>query len=181
VPDVIVMTFTGGVHCCSQATILSLGDTLRILGTINGADGEVEFYDPDDDGILEIKVGDYRFAYWREYPFVETQVPEVILRFRGGSYQPACDLMADDAPTQAQLDRKARALTDGWSQGDPPAGFWGYAVDLIYSGHADIAWRWLDRAWPAGISGKSDFLNDLRETLRGSPCWSPAPTDRPIG
>ena len=181
IPDLIVQAFTGGMHCCTQATVLSLGDTLSVLGTINGADGEVEFYDPDDDGILEVKVGDYRFAYWREYAFVETQVPEVILRFRHGGYEPACDLMAEDAPSQATLDRRARELTDGWTAGDPPAGFWGYAVDLIYAGHADIAWRWLDRAWPQNIEGKAEFISDLRETLRGSPCWSPAPTARPIG
>src|SRR5437868_11783676 len=40
VPDVIVQAFTGGIHCCSQATVLELGPTIRQLGVIDGADGD---------------------------------------------------------------------------------------------------------------------------------------------
>lgn len=178
IPDIVVHQFSGGMHCCLQATVLSLGDTLANWGTINGADGDIEFDDLDGDGIMEAKVNDFRFAYWREYAFVETQAPEVILRFRNGAYGPACDLMSEELPDQATLARKGRELTDGWTGGDPPAEFWGYAVDLIYSGHADVAWRWLDQAWPDRIGGKREFLDELREKLRGSPCWNPPPEGR---
>ena len=173
VPDLIVQSFSGGMHCCSQATVLSLGPTLTVVGTIDGADGDIEFEDVDDDNWPEVKVGDWRFAYWREYAFVETQVPEVILKFKDGSYHPACDLMREDRPTQATLTRKARELTDGWTSGDPPAEFWGYAVDLIYGGNADLAWQFLDRAWPRRLPGKKEFMDALRDRLDGSPCWSP--------
>ena len=173
VPDVVIQAFSGGMHCCSQATVLGLGPTLQQLGTIDGADGDIVFDDLDTDGIPEVKIGDFRFAYWRDYAFAETPVPDVLLAWRGGAYRPACDLMKDDPPTQAHLARKARDLTRGWTEDDPPAPFWGYAVDLIYGGHPDIAWRFLDTAWPASIAGKAEFLDDLREKLRGSPCWSP--------
>jgi hypothetical protein len=180
VPDLVIQAFSGGMHCCSQATVLSLGPTLRVVASINGADGEIEFDDLDGDGILEVKVGDWRFAYWREYAFVETQVPEVILRYGDGAYRPACDLMHHAPPDRATLERRARALTDGWTSGDPPAEFWAYAVDLIYGGNAEVAWRWLDRAWPSGVGGKDEFLADLKERLRGSPCWSPPPSGTPV-
>jgi len=173
VPDVVVQAFSGGIHCCSQASVLGLGAALQRLGTIDGADGDIVFDDLDNDGILEAKVGDFRFAYWREYAFAETQVPDVVLAWREGAWRPACDLMKEDAPTAAMLARKTRELTSGWTEGDPPSALWGYAVDLIYAGHPDIAWRFLDRSWPAGIDGKDEFLADLREKLRGSPCWSP--------
>ena len=179
VPDVVVQQFSGGVHCCSHATVLSLGPEFRIAGSVDGADGDIEFEDVDGDRVPEAKVNDFRFAYWRDYAFVETQAPEVVLRYRNGGYQAACDLMREDAPDQATMDSRARDLTDGWHDGDPPAEFWGYAVDLIYAGHADVAWRWLERAWPSGITGKAEFLRDLRERLKGSPCWSP-PEGRPI-
>ena len=174
-PDVVFQAFSGGMHCCSQAIVLALGPTVQRLATIDGADGEIVFDDLDGDGIPEVKIGDFRFAYWREYAFAETQVPDVILAWRGGAYRPACDMMKDDAPSSATLAAKARELTRGWTQGDPPAAFWGYAVDLIYGGHPETAWRWLERSWPAGIDGKAEFLRDLREKLQGSPCWSPAP------
>ena len=179
VPDVVVHQFTGGMHCCTHATVLSLGPEFRIAGNVDGADGDIEFDDIDGDRVPEVKVGDFRFAYWRDYAFVETQVPEVILRYRGTGYQAACDLMREDAPDQASLDQKALELTDGWRDGDPPAEFWGYAVDLIYSGQAELAWRWLDRSWPAAISGKAEFVRELRDKLRGSPCWTPGEA-RPI-
>jgi hypothetical protein len=175
VPDAVVRTFSGGMHCCAQAIVLGLGTSLRRLGTIDGADGDIVFDDLDNDSIPEVKIGDFRFAYWRDYPFAETQVPDVVLAWRAGQYRPACDLMREDPPTPAMLTRKARELTAGWSEGDPPVGFWGYAVDLVYGGHPDIAWRFLDRAWPAAIPGKDEFTADLKEKLRGSPCWSPPP------
>ena len=176
VPDVVIQAFSGGMHCCSQAIVLGLGSTVQRLATIDGADGEIVFDDLDGDGVPEVKVGDFRFAYWRDYAFAETQVPDVILAWRDGGYRPACDMMREDAPSSATLAARARELSRGWTQGDPPAGFWGYAVDLIYSGHPDLAWRWLDRNWPAGISGKSEFVRDLKEKLQGSPCWSPPPS-----
>ncbi|HWO89051.1 MAG TPA: hypothetical protein VNL98_07865, partial [Gemmatimonadales bacterium] len=59
-PDVVVHVFSGGMHCCTQATVLGLADTLQIFGTINGAHGDVELVDVDGDGVFEIRVGDWR-------------------------------------------------------------------------------------------------------------------------
>lgn len=181
VPNLVVQTFSGGIHCCAQATVFGLGPALATLGTIDGADGDIVFEDLDGDGVPEVKIGDFRFAYWRDYSFAETPVPDVILAWRHGAYRPACDLMKEDAPTAAALNRKGRELTQGWTAGDPPPGFWGYAVDLIYQGHADLGWRLLERGWPPAIEGKDVFLKDLREHLRGSPCWSPPDLGPPVG
>ncbi len=179
VPDVVVMLYSGGLHCCSSATVLSLGDTLRVAGTIAGGDGDIEFDDLDGDGVPEVKVQDWRFAYWRDYAFVETAAPDVILRYRAGAYQPACDLMRIDAPGERELRARARELSDGWLNGDPPAGLYAYALDLIYGGHADLAWRFFDLAWPRDAGDKAEFLDDFRRQLAGSPCWSPPPPGRP--
>jgi len=175
VPDVVVTAYTGGLHCCTQAIILSLGDTLADLGTVDGADGDVEFEDVDDDGLPEARVSDWRFAYWREYPFVETIAPTVILKFRDGAFRPACDLMRDDPPDERTLRQRAQELSRGWVAGDPPPDLYGYAVDLVYAGNADRAWRFLDLAWPARVPGKDAFISDLKDRLNGSPCWSPPP------
>lgn len=180
VPDVVIQQFSGGMHCCSQATVLGLGSTLQDLGTIEGAHGDVTFEDVDGDGRSEAKIGDWRFAYWRDYPFSDTEVPDVVLRFRDGTWAPACDLMRQDAPSERELLAKARRLTADWTDGDPPPGVYGYAVDLVYQGHPDLAWRFLDLAWPARIGGKAEFVRDLREQLRGSPCWSPPAEDAHI-
>lgn len=179
-PEVVVQTFSGGMHCCSQAMVLGLGPTLTQLGTIDGADGDIVFEDLDGDGIPEVKIGDFRFAYWRDYSFAETPVPDVILAWRQGAYRPACDLMRDRAPSPALLARKARELARGWGAGDPPPGLWGYALDLVYEGHADLGFRFLDRAWPDSIAGKDEFVKDLKDHLRGSPCFSPPEEGPPV-
>jgi len=179
VPDVIVQAFTGGLHCCTQAIILSLGDTLGDLGVIDGADGEIEFEDLDGDSLPEARIGDWRFAYWRDYAFVETVAPSVILKFQGDAFRPACDLMRDDPPDERTLRQRAAELSRGWVAGDPPPDLWGYAVDLVYAGNADAAWHFLDLAWPERVGGKTEFIYDLRDRLTDSPCWSPAPGQRP--
>ncbi len=179
VPDVIVQAYTGGAHCCSQALVLSLGDSLADYGVIEGGDGDIEFEDVDGDSLPEARVGDWRFAYWREYAFVETIAPTVILKFRDGAFRPACDLMREDPPDERTLRQRARELSRGWVAGDPPPDLYGYAVDLIYAGNAGQAWRFLDLAWPDRVGGKDDFLRDLRDRLDGSPCWSPPPAARP--
>ena len=174
-PDLLLIEFTGGLHCCTRGTVLGLGRTFREYGTIDGADGDVVLDDVDGDGIPEIKVGDFRFAYWRDVPFSDTPVPEMIYRFRDGRYEVACDLMREPEPRDATLRRQARALAHGWTSGDPPVDLWSAAVDYVYAGNPDAAWRLLDLAWPPGIPGHDDFLADLKGKLAGSPCWTPGP------
>lgn len=172
-PDLLLIDFTGGLHCCTRGTVLGLGRTFRDYGTVDGADGDVTLEDIDHDGIPEIKIGDFRFAYWRDVPFSDTPVPEVLLRLRGDHYEVACDLMREPAPDSTTLRGQAREFGRGWTSGDPPVDFWGYAVDLVYSGNADAAWRLFDVAWPRRNPGREEFLRDFKARLAGSPCWQP--------
>jgi hypothetical protein len=87
--------------------------------------------------------------------------------------------MRQPPPDTAGLAERAKELSDGWVSGEPPAELWGYAVDLVYQGHPELAWHFFDLAWPPTVSGKREFLRDLQARLRGSPCWSPPPSGRP--
>jgi hypothetical protein len=174
-PDAMIVEFTGGLHCCTRATILGLGREFRDYGTIDGADGDVMLEDVNRDGVPEIKIGDFRFAYWRDVPFSDTPVPEVLLRFRRRGYEVACDLMRQPPPDDASLRETARELAGGWKTGDPPPEFWGFAVDLVYAGNADQAWRLFEVGWPPGNPGRDEFVRELRARLADSPCWRPAP------
>ena len=93
--------------------------------------------------------------------------------------------MREDAPSPSLLARRARELTLGWVEGDPPAAFYGFAVDLIYTGHPEIAWRFLDKAWPAGVTCWRAPCAPMSAALRRGPtsmrvlwptrvarCWS---------
>lgn len=172
-PDLMLVEFTGGLHCCTRATILGLGREFRDYGTVDGADGEVQLEDVNRDGVPELKIGDFRFAYWRDLPFSDTPVPEVLLRFTGSGYAVACDLMRQPPPDEATLREMAGELGQEWKTGDPPADLWGTAVDLVYAGNPDHAWRLLEIAWPTGNPGRDDFVRELRAKLTDSPCWRP--------
>jgi hypothetical protein len=173
-PDAVIVEFTGGLHCCTRATILGLGRTFHDYGTIDGADGDVVVEDVNRDGVPELKTGDFRFAYWRDVPFSDTPVPEVLWRFRNGRYEVACDIMREPPPDDAGLAEHARELARGWQTGDPPAELWGFAVDLVYQGNAEHAWRFLELAWPRGNAGREQFVRELRAKLADSPCWRPS-------
>jgi hypothetical protein len=178
VRDVVVLLHTGGAHCCTNGVVLSLGrDSLRRAGIVAGGDGEIQFEDVDGDGTFEVRVQDWRFAYWRDYAFNETAAPYVLYRYTSDGYQPACDLMREPAPTRGVLETHARELSAGWTQGDPPSDVYEYLLELIYAGNAEQAWMFFDLVWPSSNPGKEEYRRDLRNQLRGSPCWSPPPPE----
>jgi len=42
-------------------------------------------------------------------------------------------------------------------------------LDLIYSGHADLAWKFYDQAWPPRLKNKKQLFEDFRAELETSP------------
>ena len=44
-------------------------------------------------------------------------------------------------------------------------------LDLIYTGHDEEAWKFLDDAWPPKVHGKDAFARDFRAQLAKSPYW----------
>jgi hypothetical protein len=44
-------------------------------------------------------------------------------------------------------------------------------LDLIYSGHADLAWPFFEQAWPAEIPGKERSLTGFLSLLSAGPYW----------
>jgi hypothetical protein len=54
---------------------------------------------------------------------------------------------------------------------DYPPELWANMLDLIYSGHADMAWDFFDKAWPKNIKGKEAFLKEFRSSLKSSQFW----------
>jgi hypothetical protein len=159
--------------------VFEAGGTLRKLAVINGRHGNVGFIDMDNNGKLEVYFMDWTFAYWWTC-FCASPAPEVILRYENGHFKIAADLMRKQPPTPEDIEAYIRKVRkgDGWALEDnlyspsrPPSSLWGYMLDLIYSGNADSAWKYLHRAWPAGIPGKEKFAKAFREQLAESPYW----------
>lgn len=44
-------------------------------------------------------------------------------------------------------------------------------LDLLYTGHPDLAWEFVEMAWPPDIAGKDKFLSIFRTHLKESRYW----------
>ena len=65
---------------------------------------------------------------------------------------------APDAAAWAMMKSEIRAGTNdvciSWNSWSPvPVLLWSHMLDLIYSGHADVAWRLMDETWATGWGG----------------------------
>jgi hypothetical protein len=184
-PDVVVMEYSGGAHCCSTFHIFQLGNSFRQVDSINGEHGDIQFKDLDGDGIPEIVLQDWTYAY--EFTcFAGSPAPELILRYEGGHYQVAPDLMRAPRPTDEELEAEAEKVkaeyraTDENGQihlaspsewGAADALLWKDLLDLIYGGHEDLAVKFFDIAWPEWADGKEEALKNFAETVGKSPFW----------
>jgi len=177
-PDVAVEYYTGGAHCCFQITFFELGNTVRQLPTIDTDNDRLTAIARKPGGGLRFELAEQAFAYWA-IAFAMSPMPPVMYEFnKQDELVPRFDLMRKPAPTMASLRRKANAAKakinlnpytspeDNFN--DFEDAFWGEMLDLIYTGHEDLAWKYFDMVWPAKKSGKEKFLADFKEQLSHS-------------
>jgi hypothetical protein len=94
-----------------------------------------------------------------------------------GAYHLALNKMRKPAPTPTEWNKSLREARATFSPSNGPwplfigATLWTTEMRLIYSGHSDLAWKFLDKAWPASIPGKERWLGDFCSRLKTSPYW----------
>jgi hypothetical protein len=179
IPNLVVLEWTGGAHCCYNFNVFEIGEEFRKITTLEAEHSlDAGFLDLDGDGRLEFKMQDWTFAYWNA-SFVESPAPGLILRYQQGEYRLAGDLMLRPPPTKKKLAAMAKTVKAAFNtQATPsydwqiPPELWGEMLDLIYSGNMDSAWRLVDLVWPPKQPGKESFLVDFREQLSTSPYYT---------
>ncbi|HEY2866005.1 MAG TPA: hypothetical protein VGJ02_02830 [Pyrinomonadaceae bacterium] len=175
IPDVAVEYFSGGAHCCFEITFFELGDRVRQLPTIGTDNDHMSAIDKKPGGGLRFVYAEQAFAYWN-INFAQSPMPAVTWEFdKSDKLVPRFDLMRKPAPALAVLKRKATAARakippspyvspdDNFNDWDDA--FWGDMLDLIFTGHEDVAWQYFDMVWPAKKKGKEKFLADFKEQL----------------
>jgi hypothetical protein len=173
VPNLVISEYSGGAHCCLSFEVFEMGAQLRHIDRIEAEDGDLShFEDLDGDRSLECIINDWNFSYWKT-SFADSPAPRVILRYRNGKYRFAGDLMRKQSPTNDEI---AKMITKihryaPWTVEEPPPELWSYMLDLIYSGHAEIAWAFFEQAWPSSIAGKKVFLKEFQDQLTQSRFW----------
>jgi hypothetical protein len=172
-PNLVVSQWTGGARCCSVYQIFEIGREFRKIAIIEGGD----FTDMDGDSKLEVVVGDRTFAHMAP-DYVSYRSPDVILRYQDGAYRIAVDLMHKPAPSREDLERRAQQAREDVSWGrmrrnfhEVPEILLNTMVELLYTGHPDLTWQFLEMAWPPDISEKDAWLSKFRAELEESQYW----------
>jgi hypothetical protein len=188
-PDMIVSFFTGGSHCCLLHYVFELEPQLQLLATLDAGDGDGAHFSALDRGYYYL-ANDWNFAYWNT-SFANSPAPPVILRFvddpKARGYHLALDKMTRPAPARQDWAKASMEATQAFADDSPFSGgtgskLWGDMLDLIYTGHSNLAWKLFNEAWPPRRPGKDKFLADFCSELTTSPYWPDLQTalvDRP--
>ena len=174
-PDIAVEYYSGGAHCCFEITFFELGDQVKQLKTIGTDNDRMTAIARKPGGGLRFQFTEQAFAYWN-INFAQSPMPVVTYEFnKSDDLIARFDLMRKPAMSLAKLKRDAVAAKakinlnpytspeENFNDWEEP--FWGYMLDLIYSGREDQAWQYFDLVWPAKKKGKEKFLADFKEQL----------------
>jgi hypothetical protein len=186
-PDMIVTTWSGGSHCCFYHMIFELKPELKVVARIDDGDGDLaHFEDLDGNGHYYYKGNDWTFAYW-DASLEDSAAPAVVLRFvdddHGGRYHIAMDKMRTPEPTPEQWKKATREASDSFTQaggfGDGTGSkLWSNMVNMIYTGHSNLAWKLVDETWLtpnqslAQAPNKDKFLSGFCSQLKNSQYWA---------
>ncbi|MDD2630560.1 MAG: leucine-rich repeat domain-containing protein [Limnochordia bacterium] len=173
--DVLVWEHTGGI----RVHVFELEPEFRLAGTVYGDHSEPWFTDLNGDGFAEVLINDWTFAYWKA-SFAESPAPTVVLKYDVESFRALQEYMRVEPPLpsavaaiveQVYYDEKWNLFADDRRWFDPPAILWEFMLDLIYGGNWDLAFEFLDKAWPENVPGKDIFSREFVEQLQRSPYW----------
>jgi hypothetical protein len=180
IQDLVVAEWSGGAHCCMTYYIFELGNEFRLIDTIFAEHGGANFEDVDGDGIPEIQMSDWSYAYVFGC-FASSPSPDMVLRYTNGHYEVASDLMQTAAPDATGLQQMADEIrtnyahmveTGEWSdEWAADSGLWQQMLDLIYGGHEEESLELFNLAWPQGLDGREQALSNFVAAVTNSTYW----------
>ncbi len=174
-PNLVVLEITGGNRCCFIHHVFEIGREFRKIASIDGP-YRVKFTDWDGDSKMELVLNDWWFENLVN-PYANIRPPDVVLRYQDGAYRIASDLMHKPPPSREYLEGRAQEAQEDTSWGvrnawpDVPASLLNTMLELLYTGHPDLAWQFIEMAWPPNIPEKDEWVSEFRATLVESQFW----------
>lgn len=174
IPDVMIEYYSGGAHCCYSTYFFNLGDSIDLIELLHTENTSLGVIGLNPNGGLRFGTSENAFAYWNIY-YAGSPMLGVILEFQKGELRPNFELMKKPAPSFAKLKSTARVAARKISNVpytdvgmDFEEAFWQEMLNLIYSGHEDLAWQYFELVWPTKKPGKEKFTADFKEALAES-------------
>lgn len=177
IPELLVSEWSGRGRCCLTFHLFRLGKEFMRLQDIPLLDADETAFVrlPARKGLV-LATWDYSdFANFLGH-FDGSPAGRVYLSFQDGGYRPDLVLMKATAPAPGVTDKCAELFKNSslwkphWHDAKPnqPKGMWYYATDLIYTGNAEQAWKFLDAAWGGSSTDKKKYLDDYRQRFKKS-------------
>jgi hypothetical protein len=178
-PDMIVSSWSGGAHCCHKHYVFELEPRLTLLATIDDGDANGHFEYSDDNHRYYYVTEDI-WSYWPA-SFAGSTSHKVLLRFKedahGGGFHVDMEKMRSPAPSADQWKAALKDVDDAVR--DDPANeranlssaLWDSVLDLIYTGHSDLAWKFIAEVNPKALQGNYPHLDEFCGMLQSDPYW----------
>ena len=174
IPELLISEWSGGAHCCYTFHLFRLGDAFSHIQDIPLLDADESAF-VRRPGVKSLVLASFDFSAFAYFPkdFADSPAGRVFLSFQDGKFRPDARLMKANAPTDAEIAKCAGLFKPSlaWKQesnASQPMGMWYYATDLIYTGNAARAWKFLDAAWGGSAADKKKYLDDYRRRFRKS-------------
>lgn len=176
-PNLVVMHWSGGAHCCYDAYLFSLGEDFRLIKRFEGQHSMPIFVDLNDDGILEVLLHDWVFAYWHEC-FADSPAPLVVLKYEDNAYNVAKEFMFKslaEIQKTGDVDQPVDFFSSNcsddifaWKGQDVcvQSDVWRGMLKYIYAGEPQAAWNFLDDIWLFSQEDKDAFVKDFKAQLK---------------
>ena len=143
-------------------------DKPRELLRLDVGHGFGGFKDLDSDGVYELEINDWSYAYWKT-SFAGSPAPRVILAWDGHQYAPSVRLMKLNSITPEAIAKSAVTSREVIESEDGLSELLRTMLDLIYCGRSEQAYDYFDQAWPDKVAGKSEFRRELLMIMADSP------------
>ena len=183
IPNLIVMEDSGGSFFPESCQIFSLGEKFRLVQDLPSG----YFQDLNRDGILEYITYEIGFSHWHVC-HANAPAPKLVYEYCGYNYLLAPALMYQPLPPQDEITQAILQLKKDIIACEKekclypahcwyyegiyiPPSVWSYMLDLIFSGHPVEAYDYLEKVWPEGKKGESQFICDFNKILDENTIW----------
>jgi len=180
-PNVIIESYSGGAHCCSETLVYDLAETLVPIGlpASPGGNATGEFVDLDGDSVFEFQTCDDSFAYAYCCYAGSPCVPVVLVydseqrHYIPKSYAHP-ELYRDEI--RFDTERAKLALTGGgdagWD-GTPKCDVLPLVLDYLYSGAPEAAWDAFETYYL--FPDRDAFRAEIEAVVGASPYYAVPP------
>lgn len=177
-PDMIASLYTGGAHCCWIHYVFELEPEFKLLATVNDADYGGAHFEKFADGHFYYITGDQTFDYWPTC-FACSPSEMVTLRWvgdaKGGGFHLALDQMQRPAPSTEEWNKELADAQKAVNAADADTigtTMWQTVLHLIYTGHSELAWKFIDALGPKAQQNPLPSLADFCSVFKTSLYWT---------